>query len=57
MTSITVGGSGSASMVWVIQFAEPKRANTAPNTFEVTASSSTMLEVAVVLSTACLIPA
>ena len=53
-TSIATGGSGSASIVSVIQFAVPRRANTAPKMFEVTASSSTMLEVAVVLSTRAL---
>ena len=41
----------------MIQFAVPSRENTAPKMFEVTASSSTMLEVAVVLSTARLRPA
>ncbi len=48
MTSIAIGGSGNASSVSVIQFAVPSRANTAPKMFEVTASSSTMLEVAMV---------
>ena len=47
-TSITNGGSGSATIASVIQFAVPMRANTAPKTFEVTASSSTMLEVVIV---------
>ena len=47
--SISIGGSGSASSASVIQLAVPRRANTAPKMFEVTASSSTMLEVAMVL--------
>ena len=44
-------------MASVIQFAVPMRANTAPKMLEVTASSSTMLEVSVALITACLRPA
>ena len=36
------------SIVSVIQFAVPRRANTAPKMFDVTASSSTMLDVAIV---------
>ncbi len=55
--SITIGGSGSPSSVSVIQLAVPSRANTAPKTFEVAASSSTMLEVAIVLSSARFRPA
>ena len=57
MISISTGENGSASMVSVIQFAVPRRANTAPKMFEVTARNSTMLEVAVVLSTARFSPA
>jgi hypothetical protein len=57
VTSIATGGSGSASIVSVIQLAEPMRANTAPNTFEVAASNSTMLEVAMVFSSARFRPA
>ncbi len=41
----------------MIQFAVPSRANTAPKTFDVAASSSTMLEVAIVLSSARFRPA
>ncbi len=52
-TSIITGDSGSASIRSVTQVAVPRRENTAPKMFEVTASSSTMLEVAVVESTAC----
>ena len=44
-------------MAPVIQSAVPMRANTAPKMFEVTASSSTMLEVIVALITARLSPA
>ena len=55
--SITIGGTGSETIASVIQFAVPMRANTAPKMLEVTASSSTMLEVVVALMTACLRPA
>ena len=48
MTSISIGGSCNDSRVLVIQLAVPSRANTAPKMLEVTASSSTMLEVAMV---------
>jgi hypothetical protein len=55
-TSIATGGSGSASIQSVIQVAVPRRENTAPKMFDVIASSSTMLEVAVVASTAFFMP-
>src|SRR5204863_306445 len=45
--SITIGGTGSATIASVTQFAVPMRANTAPKMFDVTASSNTMLEVVV----------
>ena len=48
--SMTTGGSGSASSVSVIQFGGASRANTAPNTLEVTASRRTMLPVAALFS-------
>ena len=57
MTNISSGGTCSASMVSVSQLAVPSRENTAPKIFDVTASSSTMLDVAVVESTACRMPA
>ena len=54
MISISIGGSWNDSSVSVIQLAVPRRANTAPKMLEVTASSSTMLEVAMVeLSARC----
>ena len=56
-SSITIGGTGSEVIASVIQFAVPRRANTAPKMFEVTASNSTMLEVVMVLMHACLRPA
>ena len=46
--SIITGDSGKASMLSVSQLAAPSRENTAPKIFEVTASKSTMLDVAVV---------
>ena len=55
--SITIGGTGSATIASVTQFAVPMRANTAPKILEVTASSSTMLEVVVALITARFRPA
>src|SRR5262245_6657998 len=55
--NIVTGDSGSASILSVTQAAVPSRENTAPKIFEVTASSSTMLDFAVVDSTACLAPA
>ena len=57
MISISTGDTWSASMVSVSQLAVPRRENTAPKIFDVTASNSTMLDVAVVESTACLMPA
>ena len=56
-TGIRIGGTGSESSDSVIQFAVPRRAKTAPKMLEVTASSSTMAEVAVALSTARRMPA
>ena len=56
-TSMKTGATGSASSVSVIKLAAPRRANTAPKMLEVTASSSTMAEVAVALSTARRMPA
>jgi hypothetical protein len=55
--SITSGGTGNDTIAFVIQSAVPMRANTAPKMLEVTARSSTMLEVSVALITACLRPA
>ena len=55
--SITSGGTGSETIAPVTQSAVPIRAKTAPKTFDVTASSSTMLEVVVALITARLSPA
>ena len=55
--SITIPGTGNDTIASVTQFAVPMRANTAPKMLEVTASSSTMLEVRVALITACLRPA
>ena len=55
--SITIGGTGREVIALVTQSAVPMRANTAPKMFDVTASSSTMLEVVVALITACLRPA
>ena len=55
--SMTIAGTGSETIASVIQFAVPMRANTAPKMFDVTASSSTILEVSVALMTARLRPA
>ena len=55
--SIMSGGTGIATIALVIQFAVPMRANTAPKILEVTARSSTMLEVVMALMHACLSPA
>ena len=57
MISIMTGDTGAPACVSVSQFAVPRRENTAPKMFDVTASNSTMLEVAVVDSTACAGPA
>src|SRR5262245_50882533 len=50
--SMTIGGSSNESRELVIQLAVPSRANTAPKMLEVTASNSTMLDVAMVASSA-----
>ena len=49
--------SGTTAATAVIQLAVPRRANTAPKMFEVTASSSTMLDVAIVACSARCRPA